>query len=272
MAWNKPIDQPKAEPKKKPTAWRGAVAGGVVALAAIVAAVVIFSGGDAKPKAKAKVGVIKEVKPAAVKDKAKPVVSTKKKVASAAKVESEKKVAANGSEVIGVAEKKRAADFSLPGDQLMVMAQPLPGGLPPPPIPTGRHTTAQFQEAMLKKIEIRATDSQEVRDLKERVMECRKEMMEALAQGKTVDEVLAEHQETLRYNFQVYNEQRAVLKEIFDSGDIEGAKQYCDTMNKALHEMGIQELRMPSSAAARKSEILRQRKAMKMKEGKVVPQ
>ena len=152
------------------------------------------------------------------------------------------------------------AVFKTRTDQLLAMA--LSGDLNRgmPPLPPMRISNQEFMESLKQKIEILDTDSEAVKKMKQMVLDARKEILEQLKQGRTVQEVLKEHEKLRNENGKLRQDAQRELNAIFASGDIEGAKKYFETMNKALSGLGVSELRMPKTEAER-AKSLEERKA-----------
>ena len=127
---------------------------------------------------------------------------------------------------------------------------------------------AEFLKSLKQEIVILDTDDEKTRELKLAVKETREQLKQLIASGKTVAEVLAEHQQLAGENAKVRNNAMMELKQLVESGDIEGAKEYKRKVNVALRQMGIAELSIPVTdeeraerAAARRERMLKKRAA-----------
>ena len=150
--------------------------------------------------------------------------------------------------------------FEAPSDQLLAMAM---GGRSdglgaPPPMPGGVSNEA-FLESLKKEIVINDDDSEAVRELKQKVIDARAEVLEMVKEGSSLDDILAEHHKLAMENDEIRRECQQELKRLVDSGDMEGAQKYRDTMSLALSQMGIAELRMPMTDEER-AELIERRK------------
>ena len=278
MAWNKPIDQPKAEPKKKPTAWRGAAAGGVVALAAIIAAVVIFSGGDAKPKAKEgkKTEAIKEVKPAAApkavetdevpaakpKKARKDMTPEERHQDDLERVREAQKRQAN----IPLAHERKPQVFKSASDQILAMVAQMAEGKDMPPLPIDKNFEKEFIASLKEPIVINEDDSDKIKAMKESVIQLRQELSERAEAGESALSILQEYQKHMAEDYKTRSELQQEARRILESGDRAGAQKYVDTMNLALQQMGIKQIDMPMTREERKAwaaEYIKQRQAEK---------
>lgn len=136
-------------------------------------------------------------------------------------------------------------------DELIAMAMSVAPDAEIPPLPFDAAAEIQFKKSLDKPIEIRDTDSDDVVRMKNTVMETRSQIAELFKQGMTLKEIITEHRELFNANVKVRNECIAELNEIFESGDIQGARKYMTTINFALQQMGIEEIEMPLTLAER---------------------
>ena len=123
------------------------------------------------------------------------------------------------------------AVFKTRTDQLLAMALSGDPNRGMPPLPPMRISNQEFMESLKQKIEILDTDSEAVKKMKQMVLDARKEILEQLKQGRTVQEVLKEHEKLRNENGKLRQDAQRELNAIFASGDIEGAKKYFETMN-----------------------------------------
>lgn len=136
-------------------------------------------------------------------------------------------------------------------DELIAMAISVPPDAEIPPLPFDATAEIQFKQSLDKPIEILDTDTEDVVTMKKAVMETRSQIAELFKQGMTLKEIITEHRELFNANVKVRNECIAELNEIFESGDIQGARKYMTTINFALQQMGIEEIEMPLTLAER---------------------
>ena len=115
------------------------------------------------------------------------------------------------------------------------------------PIPITAASEQEFLESLKKPIVINDDDPDNVKQIKEAVMEARAQMKQMIDGGMSYREALAEHQRLVNENVDTRNECMAELKRLVDEGDRSGAESYMKTMNTALEQMGIPALTMPKS-------------------------
>jgi hypothetical protein len=152
--------------------------------------------------------------------------------------------------------------FKEPSDQLLAMALAgsTDGTGAPPPVPGGV-SEAQFRKSLETPIVINATDSDAIKEIKQRVIDARAAALEMLNEGQSLDSILSEHHKLAMENEAIRSECQRVLKEFVDKGDAEGAREYCEKASAALKEMGIAELRMPMTDEEREELYERRRLA-----------
>ena len=137
------------------------------------------------------------------------------------------------------AEDASDAVFKTSSDQMFTLLSPADGtGAPPPPVP-GADIEQQFRESLSQKIEILDTDSDDVRALKQTVIESRAEMKRLIDSGLSFAEVVREHEKLASENATVRREMMDELNRLIESGDTEGAIAYRKRINEALGQMGI---------------------------------
>ena len=143
--------------------------------------------------------------------------------------------------------------FANPADALLANLPPGDGTSSAPPPPAVSDLEKKFAESLKKEIQILDTDTDDIRAMKQAVMETRAELKRLIDSGQTVAQVLAQHQELANENARVRSNAMAELKQILDSGDIDGAKEYKRKINVALQQMGIAELSIPVTDAEREA-------------------
>lgn len=116
----------------------------------------------------------------------------------------------------------------------------------------GDDLEAVFKKAIESPIIIKDTDSDRVKAMKKGAQQVRLEIADLLAEGYSIKQILNEHNGLRQQNIEVRREFQTELNEIYRSGDIEGARKYLETMNKALDEKGILPLVMPGSTESAK--------------------
>lgn len=276
MAWNRPSEdnlKAKVKGEQRNVRLKGLVAGVIVVVGAAVAAWWLWPTGEGagEKSASRNEGHVRDAgkkpakKPASKSERAgeNGTAATNETAVATNAVEMfrgqrvvKKTVVTNGSYLItriytADGNFHRIEDWATPPDglpsstdQLLAMAI---GGDDVPPIPVAPGADAEFRKSLEKPIIVLHTDSDEVKAWKRAMNEARLQMKDQLDAGKTFAEVIAEHQEMTRHNTEMRAKVQAELVKIVDGGDMEGAKQYLETMNKALDSMGIKPIVMPKT-------------------------
>ena len=272
--WNRPAaNQPtvKKGGAKAPSKVKGIVAGIVTVCALGGLCLLMFSGGDDAPKAKA------EKKPTKIKE----VTPAPAPKAAAAKVAAEVKPTVNLPpekqivEMISsktnddglVVERYRTADgkthsrqippkpmFETCTDQAIAMA--LIGeasGHSMPPIPVSSNADEEFRKSLEKDIVIDDADSDEARRIKLAVKGARESIREMMDKGMKFAEIIQDHQKEVNDNVSIRNGVIKDVKQFLAEGDRESAEKYLFKVNIALQQMGIEEVSMPLSKDERRA-------------------
>lgn len=252
--WNKPAESGGPAERKVPSSGRGALAGSFVVILAGVILWAVFPARTADEKrAGNKSGLIREASGDSPAKTATAVKEGSKGVAAAVKVPDAdvgKKSAMRELADIPVPDslpkppEKKPHVFDNACDQLLAMATS-GGDSNMPPFPIANGMEKDFMKALEKEIVISDDDSEQVKELKQRVIDARAKMKELLAEGKTFRQVLEEHREQVNFSADVRRETMMEARKILDSGDVEGAKNYVTMMNLALQQIGVQEINMP---------------------------
>ena len=145
--------------------------------------------------------------------------------------------------------------FDNASDQLLAMATSGRPGVPMPPLPiAGPGAEMMFKASLEKPIEILDSDTEAVKQLKLRVMETREEVKQLMEKGLSFQQIMQEHQSLVNDNASIRTKAMIEAREIFESGDTEGAETYIKTMNEAFEGMGIQPIKMPGKKYGRYSQ------------------
>lgn len=156
------------------------------------------------------------------------------------------------------APKKPAATAT---DQRIAMMMRAMDGQSTPPIP-GMHRKSDGTKEFLKSLEtpivIEESDSDYIREHKQRLIEMRAAIKQAIDEGASFNEILKEQLKISKENSKIRNEAMRELRQITEQGDMEGAKKYLNVMNTAFGQMGIQEIEMPLSFEERRARALEQ--------------
>ena len=249
--WNRSTSTPKPAPKK-PSALRGVVAG-LVVVALAAACVVVFMGKGEKPveKVEKELGRIKEVTPApapkaAVETPAKKEVATKAvakpETNGVRYAEAKARKQIHGSreryeESIARGEKPR---FSHTSENFLAMYA-IPG-IPVPPTPVTKMMEQDFVTALLDKIEILDTDTEEDIQYKEIVAGMKEEARDWIKAGGTLqgyfDELNKRQQKEANYR----SEAQGMVMKTLREGNEEEAYALWKEFNTHLKKKGIAEL------------------------------
>lgn len=268
MGWNKPIEQPKAAPKKTPSAMRGILAGGIVCVIAAVVAVIVFSGGDEKPKAKAekKTAVIKEVKPAAA-PKAEPtneVVKVKRKPTP-----EEQKKLRPGDEGFDPAAhpfvlvpKKKREPVVIPyrnatEQALAWIANCEPGDPPLPLIPIPESEMKNLVAILLDKNEAQKGDSEQTKEQRRIIEMAKAEMRQYIRDGGDPMSFMKYYHDQLESQCQEYRESLSSVMELLHTSDNDDiATDYLKRVNERLASKGIKQIVLSKKKMARHGIVL----------------
>ena len=151
--------------------------------------------------------------------------------------------------------------FDNVADQMLAMSLDAgPGGMVPMPI--SGNLDSEFKDALSRPIEIKDTDSDEVKRIKEGVIALREQMQEAMKSGRSFNEVLSEHQNLANENAEIRLNAQQELNEIAARGDKEDAEVYLQAVNQTLAQMGAAPITMPlteEEKAVKREEKLRRR-------------
>ena len=251
---------------KKPSPWRGLVAGLVIVLA--LGAYFIFFAGLEKPQKVAtekQPTKIKEVKPAAAhkqqtntvaavaKTNDAPVFTDGRTSEWSKKFSKDSKWNATtnsfGQQIEIVwdhGEMHKRISYSKPpmfdnaSDQALAMATAAGDG-PMPPIPIHPQAEKQFRESLKREIVINDDDPYEVKLRKADVINARAEMKKLLDAGESFESVINRTVEDHNANYSLRQEARSSVKNMLES-DPEGATELMNRYNEVLRKNGIKEL------------------------------
>ena len=153
-------------------------------------------------------------------------------------------------------EKKNSPQFH-PGaasDQLLMMAARLAEGKAVPPMPISPTASHDFKRSLEHEIVINEEDSDEVKRMKETLIQFRNEMLELTKDGRSVADVLKEHENLMNDNIKIRADIVKEVRELREEGKEKEAEEYLFTMNTAIQQMGIKEVEMPLTEAEREAE------------------
>ena len=135
--------------------------------------------------------------------------------------------------------------FENASDQILALATADSDGFGMPPLPSLSNFKEEFLKSLQKPVTIKPDDPDDVKALKERIMQARAEMVDAMAAGMEPEEVLAEHQRKVEDDAALRLEAVQAVRKMLDAGDEQGAEELCSRFNEALEEMGVMTIEIP---------------------------
>ena len=290
MAWNGSDKSPQTNPTAKsvPKAaqskpgkktWKPVV-GGLFAVVAIVALVCVFMNRteesvekpkvketekpktEAKPRKPSAPSVEKPQEPKPEKPKAEVLGKTptgEEYVAVAAStnstgvVESMYTLADGSKKKVVMLQSKDTLVFDNDFDNMLGLIGTTPLDQKLPPMPDLGDMEEQFKKAMKSPIVIREEDSEQAKKMKEAARNLRLEINDLMREGYTLTQILSEYESLRERNVKERHTFQTELNEIYNSGDIEGARDYLEKANAKLEEFGIIPLTMPGEGSKRRT-------------------
>ena len=142
------------------------------------------------------------------------------------------------------AHSSRPRIFNNTSDQVLALATSDPDGTAPLP-GLGKNFEEDFIKSLNSEIVINSDDSPEVRKIKENVILARKNLLAAIEEGQSAEDVIRMDREAKLQTSELRNIAVRGLHIYLEKGDEEGAALYLETMNKKLEEMGLMKLELP---------------------------
>ena len=134
--------------------------------------------------------------------------------------------------------------FTNPVDIVLSILLTTPEGAPVPPLPPlGPRADDIFGAALQAPIEISDEDSDEDKRIKKLVIAAREEMLQELATGRTVNDVIEDHCTYVDANNTLRAEAIVQYKELLAEGDEEMAEEYRKKVNQLLEGKGAATIR-----------------------------
>ena len=257
--WNRGTSTPKPAPKK-PSAMRGVMAGLVVVALAVVC-VVVFMGKGEKPVEKVEKGRgrIKEVTPAAApkaKAKLEPEKTKELPPQRVGEIRNGYRLLSSGRlhKVKGVIHVGGRGDslvdrtFDHGSDRMiahLLMAEP-GGTMVGDSVDIMRGFNEAFAKSLKDEIIIKHDDTDEVRALKQAVIDARSELKQQMALGKSAEEAMIEARDQL-HELTLYREdlEKEVLSHAEDGMSQKDYDDLIGAANLMLEERGIGKVQMP---------------------------
>lgn len=257
--------QPKVA-AKKPSPWRGLLAGAIVVVLAAGGAYFLLS----KPAGKVSGGesddnrLIKEQRPVKVKKPSTPTDSAASKVSAKTQPkagEQYAEVAAEPTETAvtnaeASAQDKKPKDdrlFKNAMDQLLAMVAPknVGDGVPPLPIVDDMKFSEEDEKKILERLTADDKDSDTVLERKELVQSMRDEYQELKKKGWTFVDYIKALEAKAKLDTEVLEESHKIHETVFNDPDISDAKYHetLEKINKVLSDRGIKPIKPPSDEA-----------------------
>ena len=263
MAWNRPTENGEAvsRPLQKRSGdrfpVRGAIADAIVVLGAAVAARWLLSDSESplSTSTSTSTSLIKEVKPtlpAKVSSSEPP--SGKESIAKKVAYDTNKWHEVNGYIIPKNArlvnsyltnKVERTFKYSTDAVILGYLTEPEPGGIMPPPHPIMKGSDKIFLRSLEDPIVISDSDSDEVKERKEKVIVARVQIKERMDAGESFEEILSDDYKLMSENSKIRRDAQKELDKIYKSGDADGAKVYKQAVDITLSKMGIDRLEDP---------------------------
>lgn len=290
MAWNGSDKSPQTNPTAKSVpkaaqsklgkqAWKPLV-GGLFAVVAIVALVCVFMTRteesdekpkvektekpktDAKPRKPTIPSVEKPLETKPEKPKAEVLgktptgeeyVAVEASTNSTGVVESMYTLADGSKKKVVMLQSKDTLVFDNDFDNMLGLIGTTPLDQKLPPMPDLGDMEEQFKKAMKSPIVIREDDTEQAKKMKEAARNLRLEINDLMREGYTLTQILSEYESLRERNVKERHTFQAELNEIYNSGDIEGARDYLEKANAKLEEFGIIPLTMPGEGSKRRT-------------------
>ena len=257
MAWNRASGEKKVENRggQGNVHLRGLVAGLIVVIGAAVVWLCLPEGETRQEAASAKKARIKEVKPAAPKAEEKPV-ETNAPAASPYPYKDGRKVISSKTNkwqicdicIMPDGKRRKVLRRAKPpiwhnaSDQVIAMAI---SGHPDeelPPLPISSDMEMDFVESLKTPIEIKPDDTEEIKALKQQVIEARAYIDEEMKKGRGYMEILNEHLAQRKQNAEAREAVMEAALQLRKEGDTELLNQYLEKANGYLRDIGAREV------------------------------
>lgn len=148
------------------------------------------------------------------------------------------------------------AVFDNASDQLIAMAiTGAASGGSMPPMPVAKNAEYEFAESLKKPIVINPDDTDDIKALKQMVMQTRQEILDRMAEGMSYEDVLREHRDLVNHSVQMRAEATAQIKKYVDAGVFDAAEILHKKANELLAERGIEPIEMPMTREERRQAI-----------------
>ncbi len=129
--------------------------------------------------------------------------------------------------------------FKNPCDQVIAMAISTNPGDSMPPLPDLAGIDQDFANSLLTPIVINEDDSDEVKNIKEMVKEVRKTLVEEVKNGRSVMDVLMEHQKEMNRLYERRLDAILMMQKVCSEDGVEAAQKFADIVNVEFEKDGI---------------------------------
>ena len=135
--------------------------------------------------------------------------------------------------------------FDNPADQVIALAVSAKPGESMPPLPNLNGIDEDFAKSLLSPIKINEDDSDEVKELKAKVIETKAYLVEEIKNGGSVIEALKAHQAEME---RIANSRLMAIREmqkLQSEGDPGMARKFAEKVNESFRARGIPEIPVP---------------------------
>lgn len=129
--------------------------------------------------------------------------------------------------------------FKNPCDQVIAMAISTNPGDSMPPLPDLAGIDQDFANSLLTPIVINEDDSDEVKNIKEMVKEVRKTLVKEVKNGRSVMEVLMEHQKEMNRLYERRLDAILMMQKVCSEEGVEAAQKFADMVNVEFEKDAI---------------------------------
>ena len=135
--------------------------------------------------------------------------------------------------------------FENPADQVIALAVSAKPGEAMPPLPDLKGIDEDFVKSLLAPIKINDDDSDEIKELKAKVIETKAYLVDEIKNGGSVMEALKAHQEEME---RIADSRLMAIQEMQKlqaEGDLDMVRDFAERVNEAFRVRGIPEIPVP---------------------------
>lgn len=144
--------------------------------------------------------------------------------------------------------------FENPADQVIALAISTKPGQSMPPLPDISNIDKDFADSLLAPIKINDDDSEEVKELKAKVMEAKAYLIEEVKNGGSVYEALMAHQKEMETIADSHLMAIQEVQKIREENGVEMAREFAERVNESFRVRGIPEIPVPGDNNSRREE------------------